>query len=161
MIIVSCSGTKIMATYSSNNCWYWFNVQLKWIGFYSQAWSSILSRIPLMNLLFKSWILSLLLRLVSNSNLHSCMHNDHWIFMITSLYLVRLKFHGRNDTLKTFTSEFMITKSELHNYFACEFTAYCAHRNAEMKTTTTNRFSFWIINSLTESPGDTLDMTWL
>ena len=50
---------------------------------------------------------------------------------------VEISLNGQNDTLKTFTSEFMITKSELHNYFTCEFTAYCAHRNAEMKTTTT------------------------
>ena len=52
---------------------------------------------------------------------------------------VEISLNGQNDTLKTVTSEFMITKSELHNYFACEFTAYCAHmyRNAEMKTTTT------------------------
>ena len=52
---------------------------------------------------------------------------------------VEISLNGQNDTLKTFTSEFMITKSELHNYFACEFTAYCAHmyRNAEMKTATT------------------------
>ena len=56
--------------------------------------------------------------------------------MITSLYFGAVEI-SLNDTLKTFTSEFMITKSELHNYFACEFTAYCAHRNAEMKTTTT------------------------
>ena len=52
---------------------------------------------------------------------------------------VEISLNGQNDTLKTVTSEFMITKSELHNYFACEFTAYCAHmyRNAEIKTTTT------------------------
>ena len=36
----------------------------------------------------------------------------------------------------------MITKSELHNYFACEFTAYCTRRNAGIKTTTTTNVTF-------------------
>ena len=94
-----------------------------------------------MNLSFKSLILSLLLQLVSNSNLHSCVHNDQWIFMITSLYFGAVEI-SLNDTLKTFTSEFMITKSELHDYFACEFTAYCTRRNAGIKTTTTTNFTF-------------------
>ena len=46
-------------------------------------------------------------------------------------------------------------------YLVCEFTAHHACKNAEinLKSTTTNRFNLWIINSLMESWG--VHLTWL
>ena len=88
---------------------------------------------------------------MSNSNPHSYMHNDKFnkYFRRTSLHLFIL-----NIIL-------LIAGRYLIYYLACEFTAHHACKNAEinLKSTTTNRFNLWIINSLMESWG--VHLTWL
>ena len=50
------------------------------IYIYSHSRSSVPPEIVLMNQLFEIWIHYLLLQPVSNSNRHSWMHNEQWIF---------------------------------------------------------------------------------
>ena len=90
---------------------------------------------------------------MSNLNWHSCMCNKQWIFMRTSLYLVRLKIFewikclrrhlhqiqgnwaGRNFVTESGANSRLITHARMHT-------------DMNLKSTTTKGFNFRIINTL-------------
>ena len=85
------------------------------------AWlqSSVPPKITLMNRLFERW--NRLPQPVSNSNLHSCMRNEQWIFYDNlSVFGQIKKYLNKENYLKVFSSN--SRKLSFHNYLVCEFT---------------------------------------
>ena len=80
------------------------------------------------------------------------MCNKQWIFYENFLVFGQIENLGIDlVSKKTFTSNSgKLSWQKFRNCFQCEFTAHYACKNAVMnlKSTTTNGFNFWIINSL-------------